>query len=53
MRKNIKSIIGIYPGGERQRFSIDNLEEIRMNEFSAFEIVEEMTKEEFDKLFTR
>lgn len=49
MPGKIKSIIGIYPDGERQRFSIDNLEEMRIQEFSAVEIVEELTLEEFKK----
>lgn len=51
MRKGIKSIIGVYPDGKRQRFSVDNVHEMRIHEFSAIEIVEEMTLEEFRKLY--
>jgi len=49
--EKIKSIIGVYPDGERQRFSIDNIDEMRVQEFSSVEIVEEMTFEEFKNLF--
>ena len=50
-KKEIKSIIGIYPDGSRQSFSPDNFQEIRLQEFSGFEIVEMMSKEDIKKLY--
>lgn len=50
-KREIKSIIGIYPDGSRQSFSPDNLQEMRLQEFSGFEIVEVMSKKDIKKLY--
>ena len=53
VKKTIKSVVGIYPDGSKQSFSLDNLEEMRLQEFIGVEIVEEITKEQLKELLLK